>query len=129
MATMDITMNLRVSAGVGGPVQTNAASSVITVSVYDIRRLMIPNGESNFAYSIVGLSTPNVIILMSATSYMRVNWPHNSVSAACGFSAGSNGVQWRDLFTLVASGGLLPSALYFSNSSGDSATFTLVVGM
>ncbi|HXH10781.1 MAG TPA: hypothetical protein VNP04_13595 [Alphaproteobacteria bacterium] len=129
MATMDLTLQARVSAGNAGPVQTNAASASITVSAYQVTRLTIANGVSDFIYSVAQLSAPSVIILVSATSVCRVNWTNASVSAACAYSAGSAGVPFKDLFVIAGSGAAMPSALHFSNSSGDSATFTVIVGM
>lgn len=129
MATMDLTLNAKVSAGQGGPVQNQAASVTITVSAYQVTRLTIANGVSDFVYSVAQLSSPSVIILASATSVCRVNWSNPSVSGACAFSAGSNGVPFKDLFVIAGSGAAMPSSLHFANSSGDSATFTLIVGM
>ena len=129
MATVDLTLNCRVSAGTGGPVQTNAASASLSISAYQINRINIANGSSDYVVSFGNqVSVPNVIILCSATSICRVNFPDMGGAAACAFSAGSAGFLFKDLFVLAGSGLGLPSNLHLSNSSGDSATITLIVG-
>lgn len=129
MATMDLTLTSRVSAGTGGPVQTANASVSITTSAYQITRVTISNGNSDYIVSFGNqVSVPNIFILTSATSICRVNWPDISVCGICAFSAGSAGIPFKDLFVVAGSGLALMSNLHFSNSSGDSATFTLMVG-
>jgi len=129
MATVDLTLNSRVSAGGGGPVQTNAASVSITTSAYQINRITISNGNSDYIVSFgAQVSVPNLLILASATSICRVNFGDFSVCAICAFSAGSAGIPFKDLFVTAGSGLALTSNCHFSNSSGDSATFTLIVG-
>ena len=129
MATIDLTLQCRVSAGNGGPVQANAASASVTVSTYQVSRINLANGASDYVVSFGNqVSVPTVIILCSATSTCRVNFPDIGGAAACAFSAGSAGIPFKDLFVVAGAALGLASNLHLSNSSGDSATITLIVG-
>jgi hypothetical protein len=125
MATVDLSLIARVSAGANGPVQSQTASSSITISNYQVNRVTLANGVSDFIVSVAHLSGLAVVIVTSATSICRINMAGLNASA---FSAGSAGIRFKDLFVVAGSGTSMTEALHFANSSGDSATFTLIFG-
>ncbi len=101
-----------------------AFSGLTSVSAWVVQDLIIANGASDVILSYAQVSVPNVVF-MTATSIVRVNFAGH----ASYVSAASAGWQFKDLFVWMGSGISGPIALHFANSSGDSATVTVGVGM
>lgn len=102
----------------------NAFSAFVTVSQWTTKQIILTNGISDYVVSMPTASNPQFLMMM-ATSLVRVNYG-NLNSAA---STASAGMSFKDLFAQVGSGQSGPFNLHFANSSGDSATVTIVTGM
>jgi hypothetical protein len=123
MAVIVTTHTVNVQDVAGTNIETRSMPISVTVSQYQVHRIILANGVSEFVVSQVNLSNPGVI-LITATSLCRVNW--SSVSSTGLASAGQN---FKDLFAIAGSGISAFTGLHFANSSGDSAVVTLIIGM
>ena len=128
MASAVISGEIRVSNQ--GNVFSKSFAALVTVSQWYTNQIILNNGVSNHVLSLTTLSNP-IFLALTATSIVRVNiggkdWG----SATSSLSAGSAGLQFKDLFALVGSGIAVsgPFNLQFANSSGDSAVITIIAG-
>lgn len=103
---------------------TNAFSAIVTVSQWQTQQIILANGISDFIVSIATQSNPGFLMLM-ATSLVRVNFGEH----ASADSAASLGYTFKDMFAQIGSGQSGPLNIHLANSSGDSATVTLITGM
>jgi hypothetical protein len=105
-------------------VYTRTFSAAITTSNWNAQDYIIANGLSDFIVSLALQSNPGFLMCM-ATSTVRINFGGH----ASADSAASLGYEFKDLYARVGSGISGDVNLHFSNSSGDSATVTVVHGM
>jgi len=123
MAVIVTTHTVNVQDVAGTNIETRALPISVTVSQYQVHRIILANGVSEFVVSQVNLSNPGVILL-TATSLCRVNWSNISSTGLA-----SAGHQFKDLFCIAGSGISAMTGLHLANSSGDSAILMLVIGM
>lgn len=107
-----------------GNIFNKAFDATVTVSTWHIQQLVLANGVSDTIVSLAYVSIPGVIFV-TATSLCRINYSGH----ASNLSAASAGWQFKDMWANMGSGMSGPTGLHFANSSGDSATVTLAVGM
>ena len=123
MASAIMTGEIRVSNQ--GNVFTKTFSAMVTVSQWYTNQVVLANGISDFVVSTIFVSNP-MFIALTANSVCRVAFGGTSQ-----ISSASAGMQFRDMFALIGSGIAVsgPFNIHFSNSSGDSATITMVAAM
>jgi len=111
---------------------TKGFSATYTASHYVIRDLVLLNGASEVVLSLAEISNPGFTLVIGGVSGVRINPGLNIASLISGPSAvafASVGIAFKDLYTQIGSGQSGPISMHFSNSSGDSATVTIVQGM
>lgn len=107
-----------------GNVFNRALSTTTTVSTWLIQDVVLTNGISDFVISLAAISAPNTIVVIGGASICRINFSGH----ASYVSSGSAGWQFKDFFAMIGSGISGPTGLHFANSSGDSATVTVMIG-
>lgn len=126
MASAIITGEVRVSNQ--GNVFTKAFSAMTTVSVWQVQQVNLAAGVSDWIVSLANQSAAQALVLM-ATSVCRVNFSGKDWgSAVSSLSAGSAGLQFRDLFAIMGSGMSGIVGLHFANSTADSYVVTVLTG-
>ena len=105
-----------------GNVFNRALSTTTTVSTYFVQDIVLANGVSDVVVSVAQISAAKVVVVIGGASACRINYSGH----ASYVSAGSAGWEFKDLWAHIgqASGVL---GVHFANSSGDSATVTLIM--
>jgi hypothetical protein len=123
MATISVSGTVRITNT--STIFTRTFSAGYTASTFVARDIVLLNGVSDSVVSLAEFSNPVFVMLMGGTSLVRVNFGDH----ASADSAASLGFQFNDLWTWIGSGQSGPIDLHLANSSGDSATLTLIAGM
>lgn len=105
-------------------VYTRTFSAAVTTSNFNVQDYVIANGVSNFIVSLAAQSSPGFLMMM-ATSTVRANFGGH----ASADSAASLGFEFKDLYARIGSGISGDINIHLANSSGDSATVTIIQGM
>lgn len=110
---------------------TRTFSAAFVASTFVVQDIVLLNGASDVVLSLAQLSAGGFLLLLGGTSTVRINPGLHIASAATvsGVSTASVGITFNGIYAQIASGGSGPFALHFANSSGDSATITVVWGM
>lgn len=134
MAKMEVSGSIRiVGSGLtsGLTMSTRTFSAAFTASTFMVQDIVLVNGASDVVVSIATLSQGGFLYIMGGTSVVRINPGLHIASAVTtsGYSVASVGITFNGIYAQIGSGGSGPLALHFANSSGDSATITVVYGM
>lgn len=110
---------------------TRTFSAAFVASTFIIQDIVLPNGTSDFVVSIATLSAGGFLYIIGGTSTVRINPGLHIASSTTtsGVSTASVGITFNGIYGQIGSGASGPLALHFANSSGDSATVTVVMGM
>jgi hypothetical protein len=98
-------------------------SALVTVSQWATHAIVLPDATDDFVFSSVHFSNPG-FLLMYSTGIVRMQ--QGGLPSAASYA--SNGMEFKDLFAQIGSGISGPINMHFANSSGNSATVTIVIG-
>lgn len=111
------------SAAVGFSAMSPLTAALGSFSVYVQQDIVLTTVMSEFLVSFAALSAPQ-LIAMKATNPVRVNFAGQASST----SLASASVQtFKDLFIMMNTSGVLPSAIHLGCSATDSSTVTLLI--
>lgn len=115
----------------GQTVNTRTFSAAYVASTFMFQDFVLLNGVSDFVVSTATLSAGGFLLVLGGASLVRINPGLHIASSltTSGASVASLGVTFNGIYAQVGSGASGPLAIHFANSSGDSATVTVVYGM